>query len=290
MKYNPKLTIMNIKQASIFLILLFTYCSAYAQNSKETVSALYTFDTEEEIADWLVEGEGKAYIENGKLILEPLFFPLMETLMKSGAISEDNRMKEYEPYLYAAMKAKYGNDVRNYFLLGKGKPVFMGGHFNLWNQRIRTSENFAIEFDFTPLSPAPLHMLMFCASGMEGESVFDESLPARYGVEDETMYDMAMYRVSFFHKSRKKANLRRAPGKRMVAQGADVVVSEDWSRTSHCRIERINGTVRFLVDGKESFSYKDTQPLKGNNWGFRLMACAKGAYENIKVITITHHH
>ena len=147
-------------------------------------------------------------------------------------------------------------------------------------------QNFAIEFDFTPLSSAPLHMLMFCGSGLEGESVFDTSLPARYGVEDETMYDMAMYRVSFFHKSRRKANLRRAPGKIMVAQGEDVVASKDWTPTSRCRVERINGIVRFLINGKESFSYKDEQPLKGGNWGFRLMACAKGAYDNIKVITI----
>ena len=277
-----------MKQAtSIFLILLFAYCNAYSQSAKETVSAMYTFDQEEEISDWLIEGEGKAYIENEKLILEPLFFPLMETLMKAGAISDDNHMKEYEPYLYTAMKAKYGNDVRNYFLLGKGKePVFMGGHFNVWNRRVRTSENFAIEFDFTPLSPAPLHMLMFCASGPEGESVFDASLPTRYGVEDETMYDMAMYRVSFFHKSRKKANLRRAPGKVMVAGGADVVSSEDWNQTYRCRIERINGTVRFLINGKESFSYKDEKPLTGNQWGFRLMTCAKGAYDNVKVVTI----
>ena len=278
---------MNIKQAtSIFLFSLFAYNSAYSQNVKETISTIYTFDKEEEIADWLVEGEGKAYIENGKLILEPLFFPLMETLIKADVISDDNRMKEYEPYLYAAMKAKYGNDVRNYFLLGKGEPKFMGGHFNVWNKAIKTGRTFAIEFDFTPLSPAPLHMLMFCASGLKGESVFDTSLPTRYGVEDETMYDMAMYRVSFFHKSRKQANLRRAPGKVMVAQGADVVVSEDWRPTSRCRIERINGTVRFLINGKESFSYKDDKPLQGANWGFRLMTCAKGAYDNIKVITM----
>lgn len=278
---------MKMKQTYVFLFLLIAYCSnGYAQKPKETLSATYTFDKEEELTDWLVEGEGKAYIENGKLILEPLYFPLMETLMKAKVISDDNRMKEYEPYLYTAMKAKHGNNIRNHFLLGKGKPVFMGGHFNLWNRAIQTTENFAIEFDFTPLSPAPLHMLMFSASGLKGESVFDPSLPTRYGVEDETMYDMAMYRVSFFHKSRKKANLRRAPGKVMVAQGTDVVVSDDWTPTSHCRIEKINGTVRFLINGKESFSYKDTNPLKGTYWGFRLMACAKGAYDNIRVITI----
>lgn len=276
---------MKMKQTYVFLILLIAYCNGYSQNKKETLIASYSFDKEEEIADWLVEGEGKAYIENGKLILEPLYFPLMKTLMKANVISEDNHMKEYESYLYTAMKSKYGNDIRNYILLGKGKPTFMGGHFNVWNRRIETAGDFAIEFDFTPLSPAPLHMLMFCASGLKGESVFDTSLPIRYGVEDELMYDMAMYRVSFFHKSRKKANLRRAPGKIMVAQGTDVV-SDDWTKTCHCRIERIDGKVRFLINGKESFSYQDDTPLGGANWGFRLMACAKGAYDNIKILSI----
>ena len=66
-----------------------------------------------------MEGEGKAYIENGKLILEPLYFPLMDSLMKAKVISEDNIMSEYNPYLYAAMKAKYGKDIGRYFLQGK---------------------------------------------------------------------------------------------------------------------------------------------------------------------------
>lgn len=98
------------------------------------------------------------------------------------------------------------------------------------------------------------------------------------------MYDMTMYRVSFFHKSHKKANLCWAPGKILVAQGTDKV-SEDWTKTRHCRMERINGTVRFLIDGKESLSYKDETPLKGDNWGFRLMVCPKEAYDNIQVTT-----
>ena len=46
---------MNIKQAiSFFLFLLFAYNSGHSQNFKETVSAIYSFDKEEEIADWLV--------------------------------------------------------------------------------------------------------------------------------------------------------------------------------------------------------------------------------------------
>ena len=126
---------MHIRQTFIWLLLLLAYSSIHAQipkeavnpkeaiNPKETVSATYTFDTEEELADWLVEGEGKASIENGKLILEPLYFPLMDSLMKAGVISEDNIMEEYNPYLYTAMKAKYGKDIARYFLRGKdGDP------------------------------------------------------------------------------------------------------------------------------------------------------------------------
>ena len=184
------------------------------------------------------------------------------------------------------MKAKYGKEVSKYLMQEKRKPTLKGGHFNIWHRRIKTAENFAIEFDFTPLSPSPLHMFLFCASGLKGESIFDTSLPVRYGLGEELMYDMKTYRISYFHKSRKKANLRRAPGKVLAVQGADVVTSEDWGKTSHCRVERINGTIRFLIDGKESFSYKDETPLEGNNWGFRLMACAKGSYDNIRIMTI----
>ena len=49
-----------MKQVSIFLILLFAYCGAYSQSSKETISAFYTFDNEEVIADWLGVREGEA--------------------------------------------------------------------------------------------------------------------------------------------------------------------------------------------------------------------------------------
>ena len=100
-----------------------------------------------------------------------------------------------------------------------GKKTFRGGHFNFWNTEYETPENFAIEFDFRSLSPAPLHMLMFCASGLNGESVLDPSLPKRYGKAVEIMYELAMYRVSYFFNDRGTANLRRAPGRIMAVKG-----------------------------------------------------------------------
>ena len=276
------------KVKSLILLSFFAYTGiVYAGDLKNEKTLVdYSFDTEEELADWLIEGEGKIYIENGEMILEPLYYPLMEALMNSGVISDKNVMKEYYPYLYPAMKAKYGDAVRKFFLVGHGKDVFMGGPFNLWNKRVKTDRDFAIEFDFRSLSPAPLHMLMCCASGMRGESVFDKALPPRCAVENETIHEMKMYRVSFFNRARGTANLRRGPGKVLVAKGDDLV-SRDLNKTYHCRMERVGNIVRFLVDGDECLRYSDDNPLLGNEWGFRVMVCGKGAYDNIRVISIS---
>ena len=90
---------MYIRQVSIWLLSLLACSNAYAQNPKaavnpkETVSATYTFDTEEELADWLGEGGGKAYIENGKLILEPLYFPKSSPKITSWANTTPTSMQ-----------------------------------------------------------------------------------------------------------------------------------------------------------------------------------------------------
>ena len=254
-------------------------CSGHRENTLVT----YDFSDPAQLADWSFDGDGKAYIENGKLILEPVFYPLMDSLMREGKVSLRNDQNEYFPYLYPAMKAYHGEEeIENYFYIEKGKKTFRGGHFNWWNTKYETPENFAIEFDFKPLSPAPLHMLMFCASGLNGEDVMDPSLPERYGKAVEIMFDMAMYRVSYMANERGTANLRKAPGRILATMGSDPV-SEARDIFHHCRVERVEGTVKYIVDGQEVFSWTDSEPLKGSNWGFRLMVCAKGEYDNITV-------
>ncbi len=270
---------MKLKEVIFILSMAFSM----AATAREKVLVSYTFDSDADLADWMMEGDGKAYVENGKLILEPEFFPLMDSLMREGKVSLRNDQSEYFQYLYPAMKAKHGEkEIENYFYMEDGKKTFRGGHFNFWNTEYETPENFAIEFDFRSLSPAPLHMLMFCASGLNGESVLDPSLPKRYGKAVEIMYELAMYRVSYFFNDRGTANLRRAPGRIMAVKGPDLV-SENPEQVSHCRVERIDGVVKYFVNGTEVFSYADDNPLKGKDWGFRLMVCAKGEYDNITV-------
>lgn len=271
---------MKLQVVLLFIVCMLLGCRLPAQ---ERVVASYTFDKESELSDWLMEGDGKAYISGGKLILEPEFYPLLDSLMQCGKVSLENNQKEYFPYLYPAMKAKHGEkEIENYFYIEDGVKTFRGGHFNYWNKRFRTPDNFAIEFDFRALSPAPLHMLMFCAAGLNGESVFDSRLPKRYGKAVEIMFGLSMYRVSYVHTLRGTANLRRAPGRVLAVKGPDLV-SKDLTRSHRCRVERNRGVVKYIVDGQEIFSYHDEKPLKGRDWGFRLMVCAKGEYDNITV-------
>jgi hypothetical protein len=248
----------------------------------------YRFNENDNLSDWTMEGEGKAYIEYGKLILEPIHYSMLKSLMDEGTLSTNNVQEEYRPWLVEAMTKKYGDDMERYYIKGEnGEPVFRGGHFNFWNKKYPAPDDFALEFEFKSLSPAPLHMIMFCALGKNGESIFAPSMPPRYGLAQEIMYGaMFQYRISYFHPSRKTANMRRAPGREMVAKGKDAV-SGTPGKTYLCRVERVGKKVKYIVDGETILTFHDETPLKGGYWGFRLMACARGEYDNIKVLDLT---
>jgi hypothetical protein len=127
-------------------------------------------------------------------------------------------------------------------------------------------------------------MIIFCGNSLKNKDIFINS--TRVGLAHEIMYgDMSQYRISYFHPQRETANMRRAPGRNMVAQGKDLA-SLKLGQVNKCRIERRGDKVKYFVNGELSFEYVDKQPLKGGYWGFRLMVCAKGEYDNIRVIKL----
>ncbi|MCH2205520.1 MAG: YesU family protein [Lentisphaerales bacterium] len=264
-----------MKHIFTFLILL-TYIQA------ETVVQEYTFDDNQLDQDWHIEGPGKANVKGSKLILEPEFYEDMKALMNDGTISEANLQEEYASHLTKAFQTK-GYDLDKYSITREGQSIFRGGHFNIWNKHKHPGD-FAIEFDFKSLSPASLQMIMFCGNSLKYKDIFTNN--SRVGLAQEIMYgDMTQYRISYFHPQRKTANMRRAPGRQMVAQGKDIA-SLAPGKVNKCRIERRGDKVKYFVNGKLSFEYTDKKPLKGGYWGFRLMVCAKGEYDNIKIIKL----
>ncbi|SHE81758.1 protein of unknown function [Mariniphaga anaerophila] len=277
---------MRIKTLIIFsILLLFSVLVCLGQGR---LIFQYNFDENDSLADWKIEGEGKAFVENGKLILEPGYYPLLKLAIDEGKLSLENRQEEYQHWLVDAMTKKYGKDIEKYYITGEdGNSVFRGGHFNFWNKKYPTPDDFAIEFEFVSLSPAPLQMIMFCARGKNGESIFAPSMPVRYGLAQEIMYDpMVQYRISYFHPSRKTANMRRAPGRELVAEGRDAV-SETPRKMHLCRVEKVGNQITYSVDGDTILTFCDNDPLNGGYWGFRLMACAKGEYDNIKIFDLS---
>ncbi|WDE97409.1 DUF1961 family protein [Lentisphaera profundi] len=234
-----------------------------------------------DLNDWLIEGPGNAVVEGDSLILKPLVFKEMQQVIKSGELKAHNYFPDYEAYAKDFM-SQYVSDLTQYYIKGeKGNQEFRGGHFNFWLKQ-KLPENFSISFDFETLSPSALHMIMFCASIPGKKDIFNPQ-KARHGLAQEIMWsDMQQYRISFFAPHRKTANMRRAPGRNMVAKGLDPASDKPFVKSTHL-IERKHDTVRYFVNNKLVLTYKDKKPLSAGHAGFRVMVCAGGKYSNIKI-------
>lgn len=245
-------------------------------NTAEVLLYQYQFEQPKEMADWHVEGLGSSYIAKGQLIIEPKYQGYMQQLLQQGKISNNNLRAEYEPYLQQAAKQDLGQAATDYIEDG----VFKGGHINVWNTQ-PLPQNYKISYDFTSLSASPLHMLMFSAAAMDSNSI---AIPSeqRIGLARELMHGMQQYRISYFSGSRGSANLRKAPGRKLVAKGKDLAALKP--NTKHrMTIIKQNGEISYWVDDEKVLTYQDETPLGGGNWGFRTMVMGKVAYDNISV-------
>lgn len=236
------------------------------------------FSKEKDLSDWVVEGPGSAKIAGGKLIIWPNYQPQLLKLWKEKKIFQDETVDYYDE-LEVLMRKDYGEKIKQFYLEDKG---LRGGHILFWN-KFKTPENFIIEYDFKSLSPLQLHMVTFCAMGVNGEDIFDEKLKPRNGVAAQYMYgDIANYRISYFAGKRGTTNMRKAPGRNLVADGKDYAALEP-DKKHRIKVVKWQDTFYFYIDQREVFKYIDNEPFGGGFWGIRLMATAKGEYDNFKV-------
>ena len=228
--------------------------------------------------DWHIEGPGKARFVDGKLELKPLVYDDMQQAIKDGKVPPNNIFEDYVKYAKEYLGKHYA-DTSQFVLENSGE--FRGGHFNFWLKK-EIPDNISISFDFETLSPSALHMIMFCASYPEGREFFDPKKP-REGLAHEIMWtDMQQYRISFFAPHRKTANMRRAPGRNMVAKGTDPASDKPFKKSRH-RVEKRGNTVRYYCNDDLVITYKDDKPFGAGRIGFRVMICAGGLYSNIQI-------
>ena len=264
--------------------------SVLAQESIETgkkKQLVYQCDFENKTSldDWVMEGPGIARIKKGRLELYSSYHKRVNRKMRKGElVFEEGTDKWYQYYVDGlAQKA----EAELYPIYKKGN-MFRGGHLVYWNKTI-TPENYTIEFDFQSPVPYPLHMIMFSASGNQGEDVFDPSLKARCGVAAQyTKGDIYNYRISFLAPKRGTANLRKCPGRRLVTKGEDFSI-ENLTGKHHMKVIKWQDQIEFRIDDKLVFQYKDTEndaPLGAGQTAIRLMVPARGYYDNYQIFEL----
>ncbi|HNX52810.1 MAG TPA: DUF1961 family protein [Pontiellaceae bacterium] len=249
-----------------------------------------TFDTPAALDAWTMEGPGVARIENGQLLIYSKWQPELEAISNQVALIEPGG-QNYYPFLESWVKAREPEMLPKYCLdraVGSTKAgTFMGGHLQFWNKTPHP-DNFLIRIKLKALSPYPLHMLTVCARGLQGESVFDRALEPRYGLEYQYLQnDLANYRVSFWSGLRKSCAMRRAPGRVLVAEQPVDLPADVQQRFVQLELLRWNGRLVFRCDGQTLLEYTDPKPLSGGWFSIRLMAAAKGLYDDYEVYALT---
>jgi hypothetical protein len=167
-------------------------------------------------------------------------------------------------------------------------------HVTFWCPEVFAAD-VEIAWDVRPLSGRGLAMLFFAATGTRGRDLFDPALPARTGYypqyhsgEVSTLH-VSYLRAKWPSERRfRTCNLRRSPGFRLVAQGADplpdAVDADGWYRV---RVRKAGPEVSFSVDDLELFRWHDPEPLGPGRIGFRQMAPLRARYRDLEVTPLS---
>ncbi|MEP7075701.1 MAG: DUF1961 family protein [Acidobacteriota bacterium] len=204
-------------------------------------------------AEWIVEGNGGVNIRDGKLRASPVPFD-----QNGIAIASAKR-----------------------------------SHLVIWNRNIFPAD-FLAEFDMRPNgSTNGLTIVFFCATGKNGEDIFDLALPPRQA--DYKTYhsdEIANYSDSYWSRNTMEESIsnrmRENPGFALVAEGESLTTGPT-DVTHHVRILKSGGHIEVEINGKVIFKWDDTgTPLGAGRIGFRSMeGVSLITYDNFKVWKVT---
>lgn len=200
-------------------------------------------------AIWVAEGRGGVEIRDGKLRVSPLPFDVTGKQIKDQPRS----------------------------------------HMVVWNRRIFPA-NFLAEFEMNPSgSTNGLTIVFFCATGKNGEDIFEMSLPPREA-DYKNYHSGAIANYSDAYWSRNTEDeaatnrLRKNPGFALVAQGRSLTTGPT-DRTHRVRILKFGGHIEIEIDARVVLKWDDTgAPLGAGRIGFRSMqGVSLITYDNFKV-------
>jgi hypothetical protein len=174
----------------------------------------------------------------------------------------------------------------------KAGSAFKDGHIVYWCPP-DFPESFVAEWEMLITSPAGLCIVFFAARGLNGEDIFDPSLPKRTGIFKQyhsgaiSCYHISYYASTPSSPSRITSNLRKNNGFHLVSNGPPGI--EPGSDAVHAmRLIKDGPHIQLLVDGKVIIDFTDDGqrygPVHGGGKiGLRQMQWTEALYRNFRV-------
>lgn len=178
---------------------------------------------------------------------------------------------------------------------GRPKPVETShrSHLVVWNRHVFPAD-FLLEFEMSPCGSANgLTIVLFGATGKNGEDLFDLSLPPRRA-DYQTYHSgtVANYTDSYWSRNTETESssnrLRKNPGFKLVAEGPSLTTGPT-DVTHRIRILKSGTHIEVEINGKVVVRWDDPEkPLGAGRIGLRSMAgVTMVTYDNFKVWKVT---
>ena len=206
-------------------------------------------------AEWIAEGWGGAEVRGGQLRVAPSPF---DAQGRPTSVEPDHR-----------------------------------SHMVIWNQRIFPAD-FLLSFEMSPNgSTNGLTLMLFCATGKNGEDIFDLALPPRRA--DYASYHsgaLANYTDSYWSRNTETESisnrLRKNPGFTEVASGPSRTIGPT-EVTHRIRVLKSGAHIEVEVNGQVVLKWDDTgKPFGAGRIGLRSMeGVTLVTYDNFKVWELT---
>jgi hypothetical protein len=199
-------------------------------------------------AEWIAEGWGGAEILNGRLLVAPSTFDASGVPLPVDAARRS--------------------------------------HMVVWNRQVFPAD-FLFEVEMNPCgSTNGLAIILFCATGLNGEDIFDPEIPPRRA--DYAAYHssaIANYTDSYWSRNTEAESLsnrlRKNPGPSLTTGPTNV--------THRLRILKIGGHIEVEINGRVVNRWDDQErPLGAGRIGLRSMeGVTMVAYDNFRVWQVT---
>jgi Domain of unknown function (DUF1961) len=202
-------------------------------------------------AEWIAEGWGGTEVRDGKLRVAPFPFDNQGHLKSSDTANRS--------------------------------------HMVVWNRRIFPS-NFLLEYEMDPgVSTSGLTIVLFSATGKNGEDIFDLSLPPRRA-DYQTYHsgEIANYSDSYWSRNTeiesKTNRLRKNPGFKLVAEAPSLTAASSVA-PYRMRILKSGAHIEVEINGHVVIKWDDAdKPLGAGRIGLRSMeGVTTVTYDNFKV-------